>query len=83
MISDVLKGSINTEKVVTLNGNLTIQSHSIGGDIKPSGGSLSTKWGKIKGEIDNQLDLKERLDEKYDDENFLSMTNTEIDNLFK
>lgn len=71
MIDAILKGKIVATKTSVLSG-----------DIK-SGGSFGAKWGAIKGDIDNQIDLKEKLDEKYDSDNFTSMTNTEIDDLFR
>lgn len=71
MIDAILKGEIVATKTAILSG-----------DIK-SGGSFGAKWGAIKGDINNQIDLKERLDEKYDSDNFTSMTNTEIDDLFR
>lgn len=41
------------------------------------------RWGRITGDINDQEDLMDELDDKYDPRNFRKVTNTMIEEMFR
>ena len=62
-----------------IGGNIAVEQTHVQGDIAQTSGN-SAIWGKIFGNIENQEDL---MNKTYNEENFVEITNEEIEVMFR
>ena len=77
----IVSGNIQVQQT-TLSGNIIPSQKTLTGSIRTSS-ATSTRWGTITGDINNQEDLMDELDVKYDSENFTQVTNSQIEAMFR
>lgn len=70
---DIIVESINVE------GNISARQAQVQGNIAQASGS-SAAWGKIYGNIENQEDL---MNKTFNENNFVEITNEEIEAMFR
>lgn len=62
-----------------IGGDIAAEQVNVQGDIAQTSGN-SAIWGKISGDIENQEDL---MNKTYNEENFIEITNEEIEAMFR